>query len=74
MFDKVAIVTGGSCGIGDTAPEPQAGRQQRRADTPAADRIATTDDIAQIVAFLASESSRWSTGSVVNANGGVVYS
>ena len=58
----------------DTAPELLDGWQQRQGATPAADRIATTDDIAQIVAFLASECSRWSTGSVVNANGGVVYS
>ncbi|KAJ9612105.1 hypothetical protein H2200_003702 [Cladophialophora chaetospira] len=58
----------------DTAPELLAGWEKLQAGTPAGDRIATTDDIAQIVAFLASECSRWSTGSVVNANGGAVYS
>jgi 3-oxoacyl-[acyl-carrier protein] reductase len=41
--------------------------------TPAAPRIATPDDIAQIVAFLCEEGSRWSTGSTVNANGGLVF-
>lgn len=40
--------------------------------TPAAPRIGTTDDVAQIVAFLCEERSRWCTGSVVNANGGLV--
>lgn len=42
-------------------------------ETPAAPRIGTVDDIAQIVAFLASEESRWSTGSTVNANGGICF-
>ena len=41
--------------------------------TPAAPRIAEIDDIAQIVAFLTEEQSRWSTGSVVNANGGMLF-
>lgn len=41
--------------------------------TPAAARIANVDDIAPIVAFLCSEESRWSTGSVVNANGGSMF-
>lgn len=41
--------------------------------TPAAARIATVDDIAQIVAFLSEERSRWSTGSTVNANGGLCF-
>lgn len=42
-------------------------------ETPAGPRIATVDDIAQIVAFLSEEGSRWSTGSVVNANGGLLF-
>lgn len=41
-------------------------------ETPAAPRAGTPDDIAQIVAFLCEEGSRWCTGSVVNANGGLV--
>ena len=42
-------------------------------ETPAAPRIATVDDVAQIVAFLCEEGSRWCTGSVVNANGGLLF-
>ncbi|KAI9764933.1 MAG: hypothetical protein M1840_007958 [Geoglossum simile] len=41
-------------------------------ETPAAPRVGTPGDIAQIVAFLCEETSRWCTGSVVNANGGLV--
>jgi 3-oxoacyl-[acyl-carrier protein] reductase len=41
--------------------------------TPAGARIATVEDIALIVAFLCDDSSRWSTGSVVNANGGMCF-
>lgn len=41
--------------------------------TPAGARIANVEDIAPIVAFLCSEESRWSTGSVVNANGGSFF-
>lgn len=35
-------------------------------------RSGTPDDVAQIVAFLASEGSRWVTGSTVTASGGRV--
>jgi 3-oxoacyl-[acyl-carrier protein] reductase len=42
-------------------------------ETPAAPRIGTMDDIAQIVAFMSEEGSRWSTGSTVNANGGLCF-
>lgn len=41
--------------------------------TPAAPRVAEVDDIAQIVAFLSEEGSRWITGMVVNANGGLMF-
>lgn len=41
--------------------------------TPAAPRIAETGDITPIVGFLCEEQSRWSTGSVVNANGGAQF-
>jgi 3-oxoacyl-[acyl-carrier protein] reductase len=41
-------------------------------ETPAAPRVGTSDDVAQIVAFLCEEGSRWCSGSVVNANGGLV--
>lgn len=46
--------------------------QARIRETPAAPRIGTIDDIAQIVGFLAEEKSRWVTSSVVNANGGML--
>ncbi|OAQ59109.1 gluconate 5-dehydrogenase [Pochonia chlamydosporia 170] len=46
---------------------------ERMKETPAGARIATVDDIVPIVAFLSHESSRWSTGSVVNANGGLIF-
>lgn len=42
-------------------------------NTPAAPRVAEVDDIAQVVAFLSEEGSRWVTGSVVNANGGLLF-
>ncbi|KAJ6086809.1 hypothetical protein N7467_005723 [Penicillium canescens] len=42
-------------------------------EIPAGARIAEVDDIAQIVAFLSEEGSRWSTGSTVNANGGLCF-
>ncbi|KAK3356317.1 hypothetical protein B0T25DRAFT_496843 [Lasiosphaeria hispida] len=38
----------------------------------AAPRPGTPDDVAQVVAFLASEGSRWVTGSTVSANGGTI--
>ena len=41
-------------------------------ETPAAPRVGTLDDVAQIVASLCGEGFRWCTGSVVNANGGMV--
>lgn len=40
--------------------------------TAAAPRSGTPDDIAQVVAFLASEGSRWVSGSTVSANGATV--
>lgn len=57
----------------DTDPAVLAEWDGRMKETPAAPRIATPDDIAQIVAFLCEEGSRWSTGSVVNANGGLTF-
>ncbi len=40
--------------------------------TPAGNRLGTTDDIAQIVGFLADESSRWVTGQAISASGGLL--
>lgn len=57
----------------DTDPAVLAEWDSKMKETPAAPRIATPDDIAQIVAFLSEEGSRWSTGSTVNANGGLCF-
>lgn len=38
--------------------------------TPMENRLGNTDDIAQIVGFLAEEGSRWITGQTISANGG----
>jgi 3-oxoacyl-[acyl-carrier protein] reductase len=45
---------------------------KKAVETPAAPRIGTVDDISLIVAFLSEEQSRWTTGSTVCANGGMV--
>lgn len=39
--------------------------------TPVENRLGTTDDIAQVVAFLSEESSRWITGQAISASGGL---
>ncbi|KAF2495813.1 NAD(P)-binding protein [Lophium mytilinum] len=41
--------------------------------TPAAPRVGEVDDVAQVVAFLCEERSRWVTGSTVCANGGACF-
>lgn len=57
----------------DTDPDVLKEWDEKVKETPAAARIGTTDDVAQIVAFLSEEASRWSTGSTVNANGGLCF-
>ena len=42
----------------------------QKAQTPVENRLGTVDDIAQIVAWLASEGSRWISGQVLSASGG----
>ncbi|KAL1717847.1 hypothetical protein EV715DRAFT_291779 [Schizophyllum commune] len=44
--------------------------EAQKQGTPMQNRIGTVDDIAQIVAWLAEESSRWVTGQTISANGG----
>ena len=39
-------------------------------NTPFENRLGSTDDIAQVVAFLAEEGSRWVTGQTISASGG----
>lgn len=57
----------------DTGADVLAEWDIKMKETPAAARIGTVDDIAQIVGFLSEEASRWSTGSTVNANGGICF-
>jgi 3-oxoacyl-[acyl-carrier protein] reductase len=44
--------------------------EMQKSQTPIENRIGTVDDIVQVVAWLASEESRWITGQVVSASGG----
>lgn len=41
--------------------------------TPAAPRVAEPEDVANVVAFLCDERTSWTTGSVVNVNGGMLF-
>lgn len=45
--------------------------EMQKKSTPVENRLGTTDDIAQIVAFLSEESSRWITGQAISASGGL---
>lgn len=49
---------------------PQEIIEKQKANTPVENRVGTLDDIAQIVAWLASEESRWVSGQVIAASGG----
>ena len=44
--------------------------EMQKKSTPIENRLGTTDDIAQIVGFLAEGSSRWITGQAISASGG----
>lgn len=44
--------------------------EMQKQNTPMENRLGTLDDIAQIVAWLASEESRWVTGQALSASGG----
>lgn len=57
----------------DTGADVLAEWDVKMKETPAAPRIGTVDDVAQIVGFLCEEVSRWSTGSTINANGGLCF-
>lgn len=52
----------------DRIPQDLVSMQKR--NTPVENRLGTTDDIAQVVAFLAEEGSRWITGQAICASGG----
>ncbi|PLB51996.1 short chain dehydrogenase, partial [Aspergillus steynii IBT 23096] len=47
--------------------------EEQNKKVPAGQRCGTVEDIADIVTFLAEERSRWVTGDVICANGGMVY-
>lgn len=61
LTGKIAIVTG-------ALPEPFI---QNMIDKTAMKRLANPEDIANVVAFYASDESAWITGQVVLADGGV---
>ena len=44
--------------------------EMQKKTTPVENRLGTTDDIAQIVGFLAEERSRWITGQAISSSGG----
>jgi 3-oxoacyl-[acyl-carrier protein] reductase len=46
-------------------------REGAKAMTTAEKRLGTMDDVAEVVAFLASEGSRWVNGDHIGANGGI---
>ncbi|KAF9529387.1 hypothetical protein CPB83DRAFT_875528 [Crepidotus variabilis] len=56
--------------VNAVAPGPTESEMIKRIPTEI-NRLGTADDIAQIVAFLASEESRWITGQVISASGGL---
>lgn len=47
--------------------------EEQNKKTPAAPRAGTENDVAEIVAFLCEERSRWVSGDIVCANGGMLY-
>ena len=49
---------------------PEAIVEMQKSQTPVGHRLGTVDDVAQIVAFLAEERSRWISGQVISASGG----
>jgi 3-oxoacyl-[acyl-carrier protein] reductase len=52
----------------DNIPKDIVDMQKKQ--TPIQNRLGSVDDVAQIVAWLASEESRWVTGQVISASGG----
>ncbi|KAH3666339.1 hypothetical protein OGAPHI_004528 [Ogataea philodendri] len=56
----------------ESTPEAMKALEDVANATPAAPRIGLPTDIAPLVGFLCSDEASWTTGSVLNANGGVV--
>lgn len=53
--------------------EVQARLAEQHKTVPAGQRCGTAQDIGDIVVFLAGERSRWVTGDVICAHGGILY-
>lgn len=47
--------------------------EEQNKKTPAAPRAGTESDVADVVVFLCEERSRWVTGDIVSANGGMLF-
>lgn len=56
-----------------SGPKHLARMEEQNKKTPAAPRAGTPQDVADIVTLLCDERSRWITGDVVCANGGMLY-
>jgi 3-oxoacyl-[acyl-carrier protein] reductase len=54
-------------------PVHLANMEEQNRKTPAAPRAGSEDDVAGIVLFLCEERSRWVTGDVICANGGILF-
>ena len=52
-------------------PDIEAAHIRMKAQTRAEDRLGRAEDIADAILLLASEKSRWITGQVISASGGV---
>jgi len=70
-----ATVTEASAASAQAEDDPARNRARARIveQTSAAARLGQVDDIAQVVAWLAIEGSRWVNGQTLNANGGLVF-
>jgi 3-oxoacyl-[acyl-carrier protein] reductase len=70
-----ATVTEASTASAQAGDDPAREKARARVieQTSAGARLGEIDDIAQVVAWLASEGSRWVNGQTLNANGGVVF-
>lgn len=66
----VNTVNPGPVQSGMLANIPEENFSMQKANTPIENRLGTVDDVAQIVAWLASEESRWITGQCISASGG----